>query len=118
MKDTPVPTKMVSILGEEEHKLGSHYHGRNEQVVGREGMGKTFAVTTHYHQLLSKTRLERITELEDKLEKAMNYDFDLVETIQDKIDLYEGLTDAEYKSFIRTKLLYIRNAIKPIIPNK
>ncbi|UQT02764.1 hypothetical protein SUREIYA_01690 [Serratia phage vB_SmaM-Sureiya] len=69
-------------------------------------------------QLMSMTREERITELEDKLEKAMNYDFDLVETIQEKIDLYTDMTDAEYKSYIRTKLLYARNSIKPIIPTK
>lgn len=74
--------------------------------------------TNPQHRLLTMTREERITDLEDKLEKAMNYDFDLVETIQEKIDLYQGMTDEEYKSYIRIKMLYTRNAIKPIIPTK
>lgn len=109
MKDIKAPTKMVSVLAEEEQKLGAHYHSSDEQ----------FGIVTHRdHQLLTMTREERITELEDKLEKAMNYDFDLVESIQEKIDLYTGMTDAEYKSYIRTKMLYARNSIKPIIPTK
>lgn len=99
-----LPTKMFSKLAGEEQKLGNHYHNQNN--------------VSHQHRLLTMTREERITDLEDKLEKAMNYDFDLVETIQEKIDLYQGMTDEEYKSYIRIKMLYTRNAIKPIIPTK
>lgn len=147
-KDIPIPTKMVSVLGEEEQKLYQHY---SEQPTGRcrpsvtkligepmENRDGTFtpsksyleqrdmvldnkssnATGDHRHRLLTMTREERISELEDKLEKAMNYDFDLVETIQEKIDLYNDMTDEEYKSYIRIKLLYTRNAIKPIVPSK
>ncbi len=61
-------------------------------------------------------RQQRITELEDKYEKAVRLGAEeAIDSLAAKIEQYEEMTDEEYETFERVKKMYGSASVKPII---